>query len=229
MHSQNNQDQPIDVYKYAGKESVIKEAEDSLKRLGTDYIDLLQIHWPDVTTPIEETMEALEVLIQQGKVRAGGVSNYNLEQVMEARQRLDIVSNQIPYSMLNRKAEKQLVPYALEHNLSTIAYSPMERGLLTGKYFKDVSLQEGDHRKAYFKRFNIEKVRAFVAQLEPLARSKKASLSQLVLRWTSLQPGIIIVLAGAGNAPQALENARAIEINLTQEELDFIQSALAEL
>jgi aryl-alcohol dehydrogenase-like predicted oxidoreductase len=89
---------------------VIKEVEDSLKRLQTDYIDLLQIHWPDATTPISETMEALEILLQQGKIRAAGVSNYSVEQVAEARKSLNIASNQIGYSMLNRSVENDLVP-----------------------------------------------------------------------------------------------------------------------
>lgn len=95
----------IPVYKYASKTSVIKEVEESLKRLQTDYIDLLQIHWPDAITPISETMEALEILLQQGKIRAAGVSNYSVEQVAEARQSLNIASNQIGYSMLNRGVE----------------------------------------------------------------------------------------------------------------------------
>ena len=229
MHSQDNQGRPIDVYKFAGKESVIKEAEDSLQRLGTDYIDLLQIHWPDVTVPISETMEALELLIQQGKIRAAGVSNYNKAQVLEARQTLDIVSNQIPYSMLNREAEVELIPYALENDLSIIAYSPMERGLLTGKYFKAMQLQDGDHRTNYFKKFDFQKVEGLVQTLEPLAQDKQISLSQLVLRWTSLQPAVDIVLAGARNAAQAKENAKAIEVKISQEELQMIQEVLRKL
>lgn len=229
MHSKDNDGKDIDVYKYAGKESVIKEVEDSLKRLGTDYIDLLQIHWPDTTTPISETMEALETLIRQGKIRTAGVSNYNTAQVKEARQTLNIVSNQVPYSMLNRGIESELVPYALENDLSIIAYSPMERGLLTGKYFKEVKLQEGDHRSDYFKKFDAQKIQTFLQSIEPLVKEKNATLSQLVLRWTSLQPAITVVLAGARNATQAIENARAININLSQDELNFINTELAKV
>lgn len=226
MHSKNNEGLPIDIYKYAGKESVIKETEASLKRLGTDYIDLMQIHWPDVTTPIDETMEALEMLIQQGKIRAAGVSNYTTDQVKEARHTLGVVSNQVPYSMLNRGIEQELVPYAQANNLSIIAYSPMERGLLTGKYFNTLTLQEGDHRNQYFKNFDLEKAKSFLNQIEPLAKEKRASLSQLVLRWTSLQPAITVVLAGARNATQAIENAKAIQVNLSQDELQFIREEL---
>ena len=229
MNSQDNNGKDIAIYKYAGKESVIKEVEDSLKRLGTDYIDLLQIHWPDSTTPISETMEAMEQLIQQGKIRTAGVSNYSLAQVKEARESLTIVSNQVPYSMLNRKIESDLVPFALENELGLIVYSPMERGLLTGKYFKDASFESGDHRSQYFGQFDMPKVKALLETLQPLADQKKATLAQLVLRWTTMQPAITVTLAGARNAEQSVSNAQAMQINLTQEELDFMQAALAKL
>ncbi|BAV04376.1 Predicted oxidoreductase [Filimonas lacunae] len=219
----------IPIYKYASKSNVIKEAEESLKRLGTDYIDLLQIHWPDSTTPIHETMEALEQLIQQGKVRAAGVSNYSLAQVQEARQTIHIASNQVAYSMLNRSIEKDLVPYATDNQLGIIAYSPMERGLLTGKYFQDNKLKDNDHRNGYFQQFNLEKVQAFLDAITPMAKDKNASLSQLVLRWTTLQPGISVVLTGARNAEQAVQNARTMDIQLSDGELGFIEQELARL
>lgn len=218
--------QAIPVYKYASKKSVIKEAEESLKRLRTDYIDLLQIHWPDPTTPIDETMEALAQLKKEGKIRAAGVSNYTVEQMAEARQTLDIASNQVSYSMLNRSIEKDLIPYAIENKLGIIAYSPMERGLLTGKYFSEGKLKSDDHRNEYFHQFDLEKVRKFLQEITPIAEEKKATLSQLVLRWTTLQPGITVVLAGARNKEQAMTNAEAMNINLTKEEIHFINSKL---
>lgn len=219
----------IPIYKYASKANVIKEVEESLKRLDTDYLDLLQIHWPDSSTPIAETMEALETLLQQGKIRAAGVSNYNLEQVKEARKSLHIVSDQVGYSMLNRSIENDLVPYALENNLGIIAYSPMERGLLTGKYFQEGKLKENDHRNGYFQQFDLEKVKTFLQTIEPLAAGKNASLSQLVLRWTTLQPAITVVLAGARNAAQAIANAKAMDIQLTPDEIGFINTELSKI
>ncbi len=152
----------IPVYKFASKENIIKEVEESLKRLGTDYIDLLQLHWPDSTTAISETMEAMELLIQQGKVRAAGVSNYNVAQMEEASRTLKLASNQVSYSMLNRAIENDLVPYSLENNSGIIVYSPMERGLLTGKYFKDNKLKDNDHRNGYFSQFDLHKVKTFL-------------------------------------------------------------------
>jgi len=219
----------IPVYKYASKASVMNEVENSLKRLRTDYIDLLQIHWPDHTTTIAETMEALELLIQQGKIRAAGVSNYTVEQVTEARGHLNIASNQVGYSMLNKNIEKDLIPYAKENELGIIVYSPMERGLLTGKYFNEGKLKENDHRKGYFQQFDLDKVKVFLDNISPIAINKGVTLSQLVLRWTSLQPAITVVLAGARNASQAIENAKAIDITLTVDELSYIDQALAKI
>ncbi|MDR6920915.1 MULTISPECIES: aldo/keto reductase [Chryseobacterium] len=219
----------VPVYKYASKANVIKEVEESLQRLGTDYIDLLQLHWPDSTTAISETMEAMELLIQQGKIRAAGVSNYSVSQMQEANRTLHLASNQVSYSMLNRAIESDLIPYSLENNSGIIVYSPMERGLLTGKYFKENKLKENDHRNGYFSQFDLNKVKTFLEKIEPLAQEKGATLSQLVLRWTSLQPSITVVLAGARNAQQAIENAKAMSIELSQEELNFINSALNEI
>ncbi|WP_419495124.1 aldo/keto reductase [Chryseobacterium bernardetii] len=219
----------IPVYKFASKENIIKEVEESLQRLDTDYIDLLQLHWPDNTTAICETMEAMELLIQQGKIRAAGVSNYSIEQMEEANRTLKLASNQVSYSMLNRTIENDIVPYSLENNSGLIVYSPMERGLLTGKYFKDNKLKDNDHRNGYFSQFDLNKVKALLEKIEPIAQEKGASLSQLVLRWTTLQPAITVVLAGARNAEQAIDNAKAMNINLSQEELSFINTALSEI
>jgi aryl-alcohol dehydrogenase-like predicted oxidoreductase len=229
MDTEDNDGNPLKVYRYASKESVIQEVEDSLRRLKTDYIDLIQLHWPDSTTPISETMEAMEILLQQGKVKAAGVSNYDASQVKEARQSLKIASNQIPYSMLRREVESELVPYSIENNIGIIAYSPLERGLLTGKYFKGEKLQDNDHRNDYFNRYNLEKVESFLKKIEPLAQDKNITLSQLVLRWTTLQPGITIVLAGARNAEQAIENAHSISVNISPREMEFIHQALSEI
>ncbi|WP_427874603.1 aldo/keto reductase [Flavobacterium sp. MMS24-S5] len=219
----------VPIYKYSSKANVIKEVEESLKRLQTDYIDLLQIHWPDSTTPISETMEAAESLIQQGKIRAFGVSNYNVAQIQEAQKTIQVSSNQVAYSMLNRKIEEELIPFTVAENIGIIAYSPMERGLLTGKYFTDSKLKENDHRNSYFNQFDLQKVKTLVEELTSLAHAKEASLSQLVLRWTSLQKGIAIVLAGARNAEQAISNAKTMNFDLSASELEFINQAIAKI
>jgi aryl-alcohol dehydrogenase-like predicted oxidoreductase len=224
-------DHDLDVYKYAAPDSIIKECEDSLRRLGTDYIDLYQIHWPDKTTPIPETMEAVQRLVAQGKVRAVGVSNYSVAQMQEAEQTVRLASNQVPYSMLRRDIEKDVVPYCREHNKAILAYSPMQLGLLTGKFRPGQHFDASDLRSSnrLFTPDNITRVNAFLAKLQPMAESKNASLSQLVIRWTLAQPGITVALVGARNAEQAVQNARAIEVKLAAEEVDFISKELAQL
>lgn len=229
--SKNNDGQEIDVYKYSGKDSIIKECEDSLKRLGTDYIDLYQIHWPDVTTPIEETMEAIQDLIAQGKVLHAGVCNYNESQMMEASKIINLVSNQVPYSMVNRGIEQVVLPYSLANKKSIIAYSPLERGLLTGKIKPGHVFAEGDHRATnrFFSESNIIKVNAFLQEISPLAADKGVSIGQLVLRWTIDKPGITIALAGARNAKQAIQNAKAVHVKISTDEMSFINSQLDQL
>ncbi|WP_419870849.1 aldo/keto reductase [Chryseobacterium sp. CT-SW4] len=226
MHSQDNNGNAIDVYKYAGKESIIYECEQSLKRLGTDYIDLYQIHWPDSTTPLDETFEAVSQLIQQGKVRFAGVCNYNAAQMAEAEKTLPLVSNQIPFSMVNRGIEEETVPYCIEHHKSILAYSPLERGLLTGKIHPGYQFQDGDHRAKlpHFQPEFVEKTNQLLDKIKPIAEKYNASLGQLVLRWTIERPGITIALAGARNASQAVQNADAIRIQLSPEELADINN-----
>ncbi|GAB3015492.1 aldo/keto reductase [Niabella terrae] len=216
------------VYRYGGFNKAIEDIEISLKNLKTDYIDLIQLHWPDTTTPIEETMRAMEKMLQDGKVRAIGVCNYNAAQLAEAEQTVKLQSDQVPYSMLRRQYEQDAIPYALEHQLSIIAYSPMERGLLTGKYRSMRDLPEADHRNQYFGRFDLEKVNTLTDALEELAKKYQATPAQLVLAWTFHQPAVVTALAGARNARQAIENAKAMEIQISEEDLALIRSWLAE-
>ena len=226
--STDNAGHPIEIYRYAGKESVIKECEDSLRRLGTDYIDLYQQHWPDPTTPIAETMEALTQLIKQGKIRAAGVCNFSAEQMAETEKTICLASDQVPYSMVERSIEAELVPYCLNNNKSIIAYSPMQRGLLTGKIRPDHEFAPGDHRPGtvFFNPENIRRIDNFLDRLQPLAQSYSAEISQLVLQWTLEQPGITIALAGARNKEQAILNANAAHLTLTTEEIKFIDDEL---
>ena len=229
--SKDNDGHDIDTYRYAGKESIVEECENSLRRLGTDYIDLYQIHWADPTTPIEETMEAVLQLQQQGKIRAAGVCNYNVAQMKTAETILPLAGNQVPYSMLQRDIEKELVPHCLQNNKSIIAYSPLQRGLLTGKIKPGHPFGEGDTRAGnkFYTDENLNRTNAFLEKLRPLAAEKGATLAQLVLRWTIDQPGITIALAGARNKEQAVQNAQAAEVKLSTEDVQFIDKELSGL
>lgn len=229
--SQDNDGRELDIYRYAGKESIIKECEDSLRRLRTDYIDLYQIHWPDTQTPIAESMEAVSTLIKQGKVRYAGVCNYNVAQMKEAENSIKLVSNQVPYSMVKRDIEKEVVPHCIASNKSILAYSPLERGLLTGKMSPGYTFQEGDHRAKlyFFTDENIRRTNEFLAKIKPIADEKGITLAQLVLRWTISMPGITIALAGARNSAQALANAKAGDISISEAEMKIINGHLESL
>ena len=208
------------VHRYLGAESIRYELEQSLQRLGTDYIDLYQTHWQDPTTPIEETMGALLALKREGKIRAIGVSNITLEQ-LETYQKIGPVdSAQEKFSMLDRQIKAELLPYCRQHNIAMLAYSPLALGLLTGKIGPDRHFS-GDDQRLENPRFSIENRRKVAAMLEaftPIAQSHEVTLAQLVIAWTAVQPGITHVLCGARNPQHALENARTGTISLSQAE-----------
>ncbi len=230
--TQNNAGEPITVTRNSKPDSIAVECERSLQRLGVEAIDLYQIHWPDLTTPIEESIEAMYKLQQQGKIKAIGVSNYNLKQVSTADTWLKehgsaLASLQPPYSVINRGIEKEIRPYCQQMNIGIICYSPMERGLLTGKYGADHKFPEGDHRNNY-KAFKPEvraSVSAALQQVKAIAERHNASFAQLIVNWTFSEPGITAALVGARNAEQAIHNAGAMRFTLSEVERQQIRAA----
>ncbi len=227
----DNQGRELSIYRNGKKESIFKECDESLRRLGIDTIDLYQQHWADTSTPVEETMEALEILKTHGKIRAGGVCNYNTRQFAEADKFFKLTSNQVPYSMVLRDIEKELIPHCISNNKAIIAYSPLQRGILTGKITAGYKFREGDHRPGtpFYKEPNISLIKTFLDKIKPIAEGKNATLAQLVLRWTLDQPGITCVLAGARNANQAAENAAATKIKISDDEMNIINNELNNL
>lgn len=227
----NNDRKNVEMYKYSGKESIIEECENSLKRLKTDYIDLYQIHWPDETTPFEETMEVFDKLIKEGKIRSAGVSNFNIEQVQQCEKIIKLSSNQIPYSMINRKNDNDIIPYCSKNKTSILVYSPMQRGLLTGKITADYKFSDGDNRAStiFFKKENIEKTNNFLNKIKFIAEERNITLSQLVINWTLQKDGITGVLVGARNTKQAEENAKSCDFMLSKEDIDIINKHLLEV
>lgn len=222
--SVDNQGKPVTLFKWASKEKVMAECEDSLKRLKTDYIDLYQIHWPDVTTPINETFEAVQRLIDQGKVRAAGVCNYTEEQVDEALETISLASNQVPYSMIRRGIEEDIIPQAIARGMGIIPYSPLQRGLLTGKIKPGHQFNKGDSREGsiFYYEENIRRTNALLQEIKPVADKYKATLAQVVINWTAHRPGIASVLVGARDEKQVESNAKALNFNLTPAEIEFI-------
>lgn len=214
----------IRVFKYLSPVSIRSEVEMSLRRIGTEYIDLYQTHWQDATTPIEDTMNELLKLKQQGKIRAIGVSNAgvgHLESYVKAGQ---IDTDQESYSMLDRKREKNNIPYCEKQGISFLAYSPLARGLLTGKVTPDFVFNDGDHRRdnSFFSRGNRLKVRRMLDELTPLTEKYNITFTQLAVAWAFHQKGCTHVLAGARKPGQSIENAKAGDIDLRGEDLAVI-------
>jgi aryl-alcohol dehydrogenase-like predicted oxidoreductase len=219
---------PLTVWRYAHPDSVIEECERSLRRLKTDYIDVLQIHWPDPITPIAESFGAVARLIEQGKVRAAGVSNYSAEQMAEVTAVCPLSTSQPPYSMVLRDIEADVLPWCAEHNVAVIPYSPLQRGLLTGKYSSDHQFPATDHRREnpFFRPGNIKRVNALLDEISPIAEAHDATLPQLVIAWTIARQGITAPIVGARNAAQACDNAAAMNLELTDGEIRQINQAL---
>jgi aryl-alcohol dehydrogenase-like predicted oxidoreductase len=214
----------LKVYRWANPKKVMQECEDSLRRLKTDYIDLYQIHWADPTTPIHETFQAVEKLIQQGKVRAAGVCNYSASQVNEAMQTIPIASNQVPYSLINRDIEAEVIPQAMEHSVSIIAYSPLQRGLLTGKIKPGHQFNEGDTRQGnrFYTDENIRITNQLLEKIKPIAEKYNATLGQVVINWTLHRPGLTCALVGARNEQQVKDNLKSVSFELSAEEINQI-------
>lgn len=218
---------PLKLYKWASKEKVMQECEESLRRLKTDYIDLYQIHWPDGTTAVSETFEAVQRLIEQGKVRAAGVCNYTVELVEEASKTIALASNQVPYSLINRNIEKQIIPQAIDKGMSIIPYSPLQRGLLTGKIKPGHTFNEGDSREGnrFYTDENIRRTNQLLEQIKPIAEKHNATLAQVIINWTMNQPAIGCVLVGARNEQQVKDNAGALSFTLSKEEIQQVTEA----
>lgn len=223
---------PVTIRSNSRRASIFHECEQSLKRLGVDVIDLYQIHWPDRTTPVEESMRAMEDLRKQGKIRAVGVSNYDLEWLRGASAAAALHSLQPPFSLLQRQIERDgTLNFCRENNIGVIVYSPMERGLLTGTVTPERQFAADDHRSTH-KFFTVEnrrRVLAALANVKPIADRHGASYAQLVINWTIHEPGITAALVGARNAEQATHNAAAMRFTLTGEERAQVRRAFDNL
>jgi methylglyoxal reductase len=215
------------VHRYLGQESIVYEVEQSLRRLGTDYIDHYITHWQDPTTPIVETMEALESLKAEGKIRSIGASNVSPRDLADyvAAGQLDAVQEE--YSMVKRDIEATLLPICVRHGVSTLSYSSLALGLLSGKIGADRVFKGDDQRKdnRRFSVANRAKVARLMREIAPIAEAHGASNAQIVIAWTIQQPGITFALCGARNPDQARENAKAARIRLSQEEIKTISEA----
>lgn len=193
------------VFRNGTKARIKKEAEDSLKRLQTDYIDIYQVHWPDPLTPIEETAEAMHELYKEGKIRAIGVSNFSPEQMDRFKSAAPLHTVQPPYNLFERGIEKDILPYCQQHGLTTLLYGSLCRGLLTGKMSKERVFTGDDLRNTdpKFQEPRYSQYLDAVAALEKLAKERFGkSVLALAVRWVLDQPGASIALWGARRPDQ---------------------------
>ncbi len=218
------------IEKRATRGSIIKEIDLSLKRLRTDYIDLYQVHWPDENTPIEETMNALLQVQEEGKIRYIGVSNYSVDQMKESLKYGQIVSLQPMYSMLERDIEQDRLPYCIDNNIGIICYSPLASGVLTGKYdentrFKDWRGQGilGNFTGEVFVS-HIKKVK----QITKIAQKYDKTLAQLAINWLLHQQGVTTAIVGVKTPDQVEQNMGAVGWEISNSDLEEISDILEE-
>ncbi|MDR0336549.1 MAG: aldo/keto reductase [Planctomycetaceae bacterium] len=212
-------------YRYLKPESIIREVEASLKRLRTDYIDLLQTHAQEHTTPIEETMAALEKLRDQGKVRAIGSSNVTRTQLESYCHSGTLDSTQEPYSFINRSVEENGILETCHLNqVSLLAYAPLEQGLLTGTLRPDFQYPEGDFRKSNsrFVAENVNRMNVALERLKPIQEQHNFSVSQLMLAWVVSRYEKMHVLCGMRNQKRIEENVKAGTVILSENEMQLM-------
>jgi methylglyoxal reductase len=212
------------VQRYLGPESIRKELELSLKRLNTEYIDLYQTHWQESTTPISSTMAALLNLKKEGKIRAIGVSNVNLDQLKEYTTHGVIDSDQEKYSLLDREIEAEILPFCEDNNITMLAYSPIARGLLTGKVDENYKFNNDDYRKtaSRFSTENRKKVIKMLKEMNDISKNHNIGYAQLAIAWTVCKSKNNISLVGARNEKQAIANLIAGDVVLSPKEIKAI-------
>lgn len=208
-------------------EFLTAQVEASLNRLGTDYLDIYYIHFPDKTTPKAEAVGALQKLREAGKIKAIGLSNFSLEQIKEANADgyVDVVEDE--FSLLHQDNAKEMMPYLKAHHMSFVPYFPLASGLLTGKYDKNVTFADDDIRSqiADFQEPRFSHALAAVDQIRPIAKDHDATITQIILAWYMQNPLISVVIPGAKHADQVVANAKSMAIGLSHTDYQTIDDA----
>ncbi len=215
---------------------VITACENSLSRLGTDYIDLYQIHWPNDSVPIDETMGALLKLKEQGKIRQIGVSNFGLTDLDKILDYGCVVSNQMAYSMLFRGIEYSILPKCEQNGIGILTYSSLAQGLLSGKYKTADDFPVGRARTKLFSTSKREGAKhggegyeegtfAAIDKIRDICSQIGEDMADVALAWSLAQPGITSVIAGGRSAEQALTNAKGGNLTLSGDVLDALTKA----
>jgi len=226
----NNKREKVNCLK---RESIRDECHASLKRLGVERIDLYQMHRPEPDGDIEQAWEEMARLADESKVRYIGVSNFSIGQIERVSRIHPVASLQPPYSMLHREVEQGLLEYCAGLNIGVIAYSPMQRGLLTGRFDKErlVALAPDDHRRRHgdFQEPRFSAILRFVERLRPIAEENKRTLAQLVIAWVLRRPEVTAAIVGARRPEQIIETSPAGNWKLSKKGIALIEDLLVQL
>jgi Predicted oxidoreductases (related to aryl-alcohol dehydrogenases) len=217
-------------FKRSDYKSILKDCEESLQRLKTDYIDLYLIHWPDEVTPIEEMMDAMNKLKQDGKIRFIGASNFSKEEVLESEKYVSFDVLQHPYSMVAQDF-RELLTWAHKNNIGTMSYGSLGAGILTGSIREMPKLSEDDMRLNfydYFKEPKFSKVMQLVKRLDVYAEKYNVPVSQVTINWNTQSGFLDTILMGVRNKKEAEENCAAFEWKLEQEDVESITKDIQE-
>ena len=216
-------------------DSVIERAEGCLRRLETDFLDLLLIHWPDHDTPFEEPMRALENLKQDGKIRHYGVSNFTPEMMDECEKYGHLAANQVGYHMFDRRMERDVLPYCLDKNIGFMAYGTLGFGLLSGAFTDETSFGKGDWRSGgnafglpLFQEEEFAKELRVVERLKAIAKRHDKSVAQMAIAWTLGNPAVSVGLVGVRNEWELKENVAAADWKLSADVREEIDAIFAE-
>lgn len=209
-------------------EDVLYECEQSLRRLGTDYIDFYFVHWPDVDTPFSETMEAMKTLKQQGKIRFVGLSNFNKQQVLECEKVVKVDVLQPPYSMAVRSSE-ELMKWAVQRGIDTCTYGSLGGGILTGAFREAPEFERRDPRNffyPFFKEPKFSKVMKVLDVLDQIAAEVGRPVAQVAVNWQTQQPHVSTALCGVRSAAEAIEDCGAFDWELSDAQMKAINDAI---
>ena len=212
-------------------EEIHAGCEASLKRLGMDYIDVLFIHWPDPNTPLKESMEAMNDLIKQGKLRYIGLSNHSIEMIEEAKKYADIACIQPPFSMVDQSAG-DVIRWAAKNNILSMTYGSLGAGILSGKIRELTSFGEGDVRGRFYSFFNepgFSRVMELLKTIDKIAESRKVPQAQVAINWVTQKEFVLTALVGVRTEEHAKENCAAMDWSLSPEEMSVLDSEVDRL
>jgi len=211
-------------------EALRRHCHESLRRLGVDQVDLLYLHAPDEQVPVAESAGGLRRLMEEGKARSVGVSNFTVDELEAFASECPVAACQMLYNMLQRDIEAEVLPWCREHNVAVLAYEPLAKGLLAGKYGPDHVFAESDWRRQspLFQGEAWQRNIELVDRLRPIAAAAGQSMAGLAVNWTIRQPGITAALCGAKRPDQIRETARAAGWQLTESEQAAVGGALAQ-